>query len=203
MMKKNENIKELVRYLNTRIEFLHNCNAEIEDMLDHKKQELVNSKLDNQYLDKGYKYFEYVVANTYRYAMLIAVCTFLEETLKNLSPQIVKDYKNKIRGVTKGTWLEKHRLLFSQCKPKLVSGSVSKSWALMLDIVQVRNCLAHAWGKVCKCKNQQKVKKIIDHYDFLELTGDGFIFLDDEAITSAIAESDQILIHLFEKGFEQ
>ncbi len=62
-------------------------------------------------------HLEYGLARTFRYTLLIGVCSFVEESVKAIAKERIPDDKtrDKTMEAKKGNSLEKHVYLFKPC----------------------------------------------------------------------------------------
>ncbi len=136
-----------------------------------------------------------ITAQTFRYSMLVAVCTFLEESIKFITKQVIPDYHVRVKKLKRGSWLGKHlQMLASQAglDIKLIEREQMK----FEDVILVRNTIAHAWGRVDACKYTPRLREVVARYDWVEITGDGFLELTDQAIPDAMTAALEITEHI-------
>jgi hypothetical protein len=185
---------EIVSYLRKRLEYLHSYNADIESRLDLDTQEFINAHQDKRACNAYLWRIEAVLQSTFRYTILIAVCTFLEEAVKLLCGRSVVDYEKEIKACRHGTWLAKHRRLLAD-NPQVDLAAIKADLDTMEEFIKVRNCIVHEWGRVNKT-----VDRIIGidekrgaNHRFFSKYKDGFLFLTDQAVPAAIFASENIV----------
>jgi hypothetical protein len=150
----------IAKYLKERLRRLGDCAADVENRWTKDTIEFINSCDCDDVRVKYLSHMEGVLANTFRYSMLIAVCTFLEEAVKAMCALSVTDYERKLQKSGDGTWLARHqRLLTADASVDLTA--IAGELAEMEDFIQVRNCIAHAWGNVKRCRNSRIVEQIV------------------------------------------
>jgi hypothetical protein len=138
-----------------------------------------------------------MVTLTLRYAMLMAACTFLEETVRFLSKKLIGNYKADLRAQKHGSWLHRHlQVLNSRCDLDLAP--IGQEKALFEDIIQIRNAIAHAWGKIDACKNARQIHAITSQYDWLRINSEGYIDLRNQAVPEALVAATDIVEHILE-----
>jgi hypothetical protein len=195
------------KYLKERLRRLGACNSEIENRLKCDEIEFINSCGDDGAAVTYLSHIEDVVANTFRYSMLIAACTFLEEAVKAICGLSVTGYEKMAARSGRGTWLEKHRRLLA-AEPSVDLAAIADELARMEEFIQVRNCIVHAWGNVQRCRNSQALERIVecvgksaeedDTLPHFALSADGFICVEDDAVAKAIWASGAIVERLLQ-----
>jgi hypothetical protein len=143
-------LKELITYLNEREWQLHDCSSSVESHLSADERDILDSYDDD--LDDGGKGIVScnlrrveLQQNTFRYAMLVAMCTFQEEVVRETCKLITQDYEAKLKRQKKGSWILKHNTIL-----KLEGGIdldvESDLFQRMDDLRVIRNFVVHAWG---------------------------------------------------------
>lgn len=161
--------------------------------------ELANRSLGEDEVGRMYHHLQYVVGGTFRYTMLTAVCSYLEEALKAICRLACSSYDAEIGVPQKGSWLDKHvRLLQSH---GVLFDPVNTYIATMKDMVIVRNCIVHAWGKVAEATDPTSVRAALGRHDYFDEFKDGFIAVDDEAAVRALEAAGEIVDFLMDHQF--
>ena len=181
----------IAKYLRKRFEYLQACNADIENRLSNDAIEFINTCDDEDTCFAHLFHIESVVGNTFRYSMILAVCTFLEEAVKFLCQRAVADYAMRLKASGSGTWLAKHSRLLADHTTVDLAG-IKEDMAVMEEFVQVRNCIAHAWGKLGGCRNKQQLREIVERVDYFMVSADGYLLVEDQAVPTAAIASGQI-----------
>lgn len=192
--------QRIAEYLRTRIEYLRTCRIHIENKLSDESFEFINSGDDEDTISRFLIHIDGVVANTFRYSMLIAACSFLEEAVKLLCSVSIKDYDHKLKAIRKGSWLAKHRQLL-EAESSIDIAAVQEHWDRMANVVAIRNCITHAWGNVNECQNSDHVRQIAARDDSYTVSKDGYLVLNNEAVTYALLASRKIVGKLVEDLF--
>ena len=191
---------KLIEYLTKRREFLEECNSEIENKLEEDRQEICQQvnfgeiSIEDPMLAKSFSQIDNVVGNTFRYPMLIAICSFLEESLKLISEQLVPHYKTKLKE-ERGNWLKKHLNLL-KAYPAVDFMPVQTKLDIFNDIIVIRNSITHAWG--ADASSDPKIVKIVSQREWVKFYEDGFLCLDDQAVPDAIIVATDIIEHILE-----
>ena len=147
---------EKVRYLRKRLDYLRECNADIENRIRDDGNEFIRTCHEDRACNEYLWHIKTVVLPTFRYTMFTAVCTFLEELIKFLCDRSVVDYRKKLKACRPGTWLAKHRQLFTD-NTSVDLAAIKVHLDTMEDFVKVRNCIIHGWGRV-----NENVDRIIE-----------------------------------------
>jgi hypothetical protein len=200
----SDSTKQLSAYFHHRLQFLDQCNAEIQDKISHDMRDLCQ-KIDGGECGKTDPavaeivfHLEYVVGNTLRYTMLVGVCSFLEEAMKEITKRIVHNYKSRIRArndENNGNWLDKHIRLLVACA-SLNKESIQSDIDIFQDLIKLRNCIVHSWGRIAEGKDSKAVKAAAGRLETAEITKDGYLLLGDQVIPVAIIVAGNIAEHL-------
>src|SRR5688572_14207766 len=117
---------ELRKYARWRFEQLSYCKSEIENKVYDNKYALLSQDHDqrragvatNPALGRLLHHLEYTIGNTFRYTLVIGVCSVLEESAKAIAEEHFPDKakrKKELRddSLRGKNWLQKHVHLFS------------------------------------------------------------------------------------------
>jgi len=187
-----------VKYLRKRLDNLFYCNADIENRLRDDGNQFINTCHDERACNEYLWPIETVVLITFRYTMLTAVCTFLEESVKFLCDRSVADYRNKLKACQHGTWLAKHRQLLAD-NTTVDLAAIKAHLDTMEEFVQVRNCIVHEWGRVNG--NVDRIIEIDEKKGADCCFGkwkDGFLRVTDQAVPTAAIASGRIVNKLLQ-----
>ncbi len=149
-------------------------------------------------LGRALSRLEYLVATTFRYCMLTAVCTFLEESMRMLGELVIDDYGEKVKRERRGSWLKKQCRVYKSCSEIELSGIADKI-RLFEDVIVVRNAVVHAWGRIDACRGHKKLREVVSRHSWAEETADGYVFLDDQAVPDAMIASGEIVNHVLDQ----
>lgn len=188
---------DLGGYLYRRLKYLERCNVEIETKLSDDDRDLRLAIGDGEYskhdpaVGQIIFHLEYVVGNTFRYTMLVGVCSFLEEAIKAIAKRVLPDYEERIRTQKKGNWLRRHI--------RMLANSVALNGAAMQsdldtfhDLITLRNCVTHVWGKVADSNHPHAVKKAAQRIETVEISRDGYLVFGDQVVPEAIIAAENI-----------
>jgi len=202
-MNANNPNHQLGEYLRKRLQHLEQCIGEFNSHLEELERELDRNlhngtvRRDDPEVGKINHHREYVVANTFRYTMLVGLCSFLEEAIKEITKRLVSDYDAKIKAAKKGNWLVRHtRVLVDQFGIDL--GPIDEDLKKFHDLITLRNCVVHAWGKVAGANNPSAVKDAVDRIETAEIFKDGFLCFGDQVLPEAIVAAENIADHILE-----
>ena len=189
-------------YLQIRLEYIRTCDIYIENKLEDDIQKLVQKinkgELKQEEPALREDLFEInVVTDTFRYSMLVSVCTFLEESIRFITLHLLKDYKSKLKETKRGSWLSKHLELLASYAGLEIKAIESQK-ILFNDVILVRNTIAHAWGRVKASNNPKKLRDTISRYDWVNINDEGFLILDDQAIPNAMVAALEIVEHILQ-----
>ena len=195
--------QDFARYLHLRRDFLCRTNAEIENKLSDDSMQLVrqlddgNVPEEDPRLAEAFFHIDCVVRSTFRYTMLVGVCSFLEEAMKEMSRRIVTDYEDRLKQQQKkkkGNWLHHHVAILVN------AGLDTSAIQLVIDtfhaLITIRNSIVHAWGKVSRERRPEKLTACIDQIETADVSKDGYILLGDQVVPGALVASRQISNHI-------
>ena len=192
--------QELTEYLRKRLEHLEQCNATFESHLDEERRGLQRKRdegavrHDDPEVRKINHHREYVVANTFRYTMLVGLCSFLEEAIREITQRLDSNYDANIKA-KKGSWLRRHtQVLVAHSGVDL--GPIRQDLSTFHDLITMRNCVVHAWGRVAGARNPKATKDAVARIDTAEIFKDGFLRFGDQVLPEAIIAAENIADHI-------
>jgi len=190
--------RDLADHLHRRLEYLRACTIHIENKLRQEKMDLRQKIHDGVYskndpaIGQMVFHIEYVVGHTFRYCMLVAVCSFVEEAMKAIGTRRLPDYEARIKAGKQRNWLRRHiRVLRDGVG--LDTAPIKSHLGKFYDIITLRNCIVHAWGKLAKTRNPQTVKAAIKRLEGADVSTDGYLLLHDEVVSEAIETAEDIV----------
>jgi hypothetical protein len=189
--------RDLADYLHERLRRLEQCNAKVEEKLCDdriafctKIDEGVYSKND-PIIGQMVHHLEMVVGNTFRYTMLVGVCSFLEEAMKTITKRLVSDYETRIKSQRKGNWLRKHIRVLSDTvglDVAPIQAEVNK----FHDLITLRNCVVHVWGRLEEATNPDAVRQAAERVETAGISKDGYLVFGDQVVPEAIITGENI-----------
>ncbi len=85
-------VEKLVGYLRRKLEFVYDTYAGIENGIREDIDRLANSGLSEGDLGRAYHHLEYIGGNLFRQAMLIMICSYLEEAMDLIGEASIPGY---------------------------------------------------------------------------------------------------------------
>jgi hypothetical protein len=158
-------------------------------------------------LGRIFFHLEYGLARTFRYALLIGVCSFVEESVKALASERIPDQgksKEAMKG-KKGSWLVKHVHAFTQLAG-LDARPFQDELNAFNDLITLRNCITHSWGKVDEALDPQQTRDVVarlkgvektENVNLVETSSDGYLLFGDNFIHHAIWHAECVVDALF------
>lgn len=189
-------------YIQKRLEYLRTCDIYIEGKLEDSRQNLAQRVNEGELSPQELAFKQYlfeieVVTEIFRYSMLIAACTFLEESIKFITRHLIVDYEVKLKDAKRVSWLSKHLDMLASCI-NLDIKSIESHKKIFEDVILVRNTIAHAWGRVETSKYPEKLREIASRHDWANITDEGFLVLDDQAVPNAMIAAVEIVEHILQ-----
>lgn len=195
-------IQKIIGYLSKKLDYVHHIYASLEDNLSKDIDSLANSGLSEQDVGRYYHRLEYIIGNLFRQAMLIMVCSYLEEAMNLVGEVAISDYSMRINKKKKGNWFNKRKSLFEMTGVSFKG--TEKECDDINDLIEVRNCIVHAGGSIEKYKYPKRVEEAVarlkerykdGNFNLVEISGDKFLYLGDNVIATAIIASEKIIKH--------
>jgi hypothetical protein len=199
-MRRTDPNNELAQYLHKRLQYLEGCNAEFNSHLDDKRLELARNLDDGTYrkddpeIGRILHHLNWVLANSFRYTMLVALCSFLEEAIKEITKRLVSDYDARMAAEI-GNWLARHTRLLAEVRG-LDLDPIDKDLKTFHDLIALRNCVVHHWGKVAAARDPCAVEGVANRVETADISRDGFLYLGDQVLPEAISAAENIADHI-------
>jgi hypothetical protein len=204
--------RELLNYADWRFEQLEHCKCEIEDrvrkgVVDVAKQSRKRKESGlppDPSLAAMWYHTEYTLGNTFRYALLVGVCSVLEEMVKTIAERQFPGEPVKGKGMN---WLDKHLALFAK-RPGFATTDEFKQWVADFDdIVTLRNCICHNWGSIAKDDYPQQVMDALkrigkraerQNTSLAEPSKDDYLYLGDNMVSDVLCLAHDIAVDICE-----
>lgn len=195
-----KNTQEL-GYLTKKLKSIYEIYTSFENDLIKNKISLAKSGLSEKDSGQVYYRFEYIEGNLFRQAMLIMVCSYLEEAMNLIGEETITDYTEKIGKKTKEDWFKKRRRLFSEVG--ISFKGIEEECDRINDLRIIRNCIVHAGGSIKKYRYPRQVEEAVEQFkerdkdknmNLVEIfCADKFLYLGDNVIATAILASERII----------
>lgn len=207
--------RELLRYARWRTDQLFHCHCEIEKKIHDDKYNLLAKSQEqrksgaagDQSLGRLLYHLEYTLGNTFRYTLLIGVCSVLEETVKAIAEEHFPSIGKRTAALNdksqKGkNWLQRHLHLFASLPGFTTSEQLRIDAERFSDIITLRNCIGHSWGNVSKDEHPGQVTATVQRIQihaqqencrFADISTDGYIVLGENMVSDAISLADNII----------
>ena len=189
--------RALSYYLRKRLEYLEQFNAHFESHLSDEKQNLCmkvsDGELDqnNSEIGKIVHHLDFVLGNTHRYTLLVGICSFLEESMKEITKRLITDYAAQI-DKEKGNWLRRHIRVLNK-STGIDDFKLHDDLKTFHDLICLRNCIVHSWGNIKEAKSPDEVRAALKGVESASETKDGYLFLGDQVIPAAIIAAENIV----------
>ena len=135
------------------------------------------------------------------YSVIILIFSILEHLLEEVC-NIVKRFKNLSLnpGDLKGQGIERAKNYIKKvCKIPFPSDS--PEWEFIQDLLEVRNCIVHANGKINEYKNPEKLKDIINRVSGLDSDEYGYVIIKEELPLKLLDNIKELLGKVCESCF--
>ena len=193
---------DLRGYLYRRLQYINQCYAEIQSKLSDDANDLLQKiddgdcNVNDPVVGEIIYNLDFVVGYTFRYTMLVGVCSFLEESVKAITELVLKaEYKAKINAHKRVSWLDKHIRALSEDDSKKWN-TIQSNLNTFRDLVTLRNCVVHTWGKVAGTKKPSEVRRAADRIETADISADGYLIFGDQVVPTAIIAAENITEHL-------
>jgi GTPase SAR1 family protein len=151
-------------------------------------------------IGRAYHQIEYIEGNLFRQAMLIMVCSYLEEAMDLIGEAVISEYPAKISKKTKENWFEKRKKFFEEAGVSFKE--IKDQCERINDLLVVRNCIVHSGGRIDKYRYPAQVEEAVErlkerdkdrNVNLVEITVDKFLYLGDDLVVTAIISSKEII----------
>lgn len=189
--------QDVVGYFQKRLEYLSRCWTEIEAKLSGDRMTLLD-KIDNgecskddPALGQAFHHLDFVVGNTFRYTMLVGVCSFLEEALVLIGRRLMCDYSERMKQQKQGNWL--HRNVCVLTGPASLNvAEMQRDLGTFHDMITLRNGIVHAWGNLAECRDPVAITEAAQRINGVEIVG-GHLVLEEEVVAEALSAAENIV----------
>ncbi len=160
-------------------------------------------------INKALLHLQYGIANSFRYMLLIGMCAYLEESIVAIGRILITDCDVKFKKlkIKNTSWLHRNlRLLENDAG--FNSNSMKKKEVIFDDIVTLRNCIAHHWGKIDESRDPAAVEAAVyrliksgkpQNLDLVAISKDRILALGDNMVTHASINAGIILNTILKK----
>ena len=204
-----ESLNERQRYFKRRSKITQRVYAKAEEGFEKELQKLVNNigvgELDgnSKEVQNARHKLEYQHFEVLREAMLIMVCSLMEEVLKDITKLCVPNCENEIKG-RRGNWLKKHLDILKKERSIIVN---QKEVSFFQHFIKLRNCVVHGGGNVNKSEDAKLQEAIssLQKYgkengpDMLGILGDGYFWLGRDFVVEVMIRCKKIINGVFKK----
>lgn len=190
---------DLSTYLRQRLKYLETCNQYVEGKISEDLEEVTNRVNKKQLSEKSPEFqsivssLEYEIGATFRYSMLTALCSYVEDAFKQITVKLVQDYKAKIKAAD-GNWFNRHLAVLEECG--LDIDPIIEDCNKFRQFISLRNSIVHAWGKIDASSNRDILKSIVAEGKWAVETKNGFLVLDDGTPIEAIICAENVVDHI-------
>jgi len=197
-----KNAQQLIEYLSKKLHSIYEIYADFENNLTNTKINLIKSALSEKDIGQAYYRLEYIEGNLFRQAMLIMVCSYLEEAMNLIGEETISDYATKINRKTGEDWFKKRKRLFNEVGFSFKG--IEEECDRINDLRVIRNCIVHAGGNITKYRYPKQVEAAVErlkerdkdkNMKLVEICADKFLYLGDNVIATAIIASEEIIRH--------
>jgi len=197
-----KNAQQLIEYLSKKLHSIYEIYADFENNLTNTKTNLIKSALSEKDIGQAYYRLEYIEGNLFRQAMLIMVCSYLEEAMNLIGEETISDYATKINRKTGEDWFKKRKRLFNEVGFSFKG--IEEECDRINDLRVIRNCIVHAGGNITKYRYPKQVEAAVErlkerdkdkNMKLVEICADKFLYLGDNVIATAIIASEEIIRH--------
>jgi len=197
-----KNAQQLIEYLSKKLHSIYEIYADFENNLTNTKTNLIKSALSEKDIGQAYYRLEYIEGNLFRQAMLIMVCSYLEEAMNLIGEETISGYATKINRKTGEDWFKKRKRLFNEVGFSFKG--IEEECDRINDLRVIRNCIVHAGGNITKYRYPKQVEAAVErlkerdkdkNMKLVEICADKFLYLGDNVIATAIIASEEIIRH--------
>jgi hypothetical protein len=197
---------ELAKYLKERLKRIEDCYRDIENKVMDDETTLMHGvdTITEMEFSTAYRHINFSIRNTFRYVMLVAVCSFVEEALVRIAKQLDRDYSAHIQESDRTNRAKAHLDLLSE-HAGLELKPIAPQLPVFKNMIILRNCVVHAWGNVAEDRNRVQVREAVaglteaaakGNQDFVRITEDDYLYFGDHIVVEAILKAESIINHV-------
>lgn len=204
--------EKLINYMSIRSDDLSDCNSKVENELWSENQRLIEGVSDPDDPDKRIAVSRAIherekrAARTFRYMLLISVCSFVEESVKQLAQLKFPDWKDRLPK--NGSELEKYAAIFvdanlvdrKELEPQIDS---------IIQFIWLRNCVVHAWGCLRAYKYPHDIQQVVKDVNrgksppLIGIDKKEFLWFTEDLVSHAICDADDVIEVLTKASFDR
>lgn len=205
-------VDELLNYLAIRSQDLSNCNADVENGLWSANESLIQRMNDPE--DEAERVAvssqmhenEKRTARTFRYMLLVSICSYVEESIKQITALRIPDFAGRLPK--KGSQVDRYLTLFET--DALVSNEVKQSLSdALTNLIWLRNCVVHAWGCVPAYRFPDEIRQTVDRINankspsLVEIDSRDYLWFRQDLNSHAICAADRVIDVLMDASFNR
>jgi hypothetical protein len=198
---------DIEKYIRWRDDQIQHCRVLIEEQMKMDKIDLLTKANEQPNIETGklWYHLEHTLGNTFRYTLLLGVCSTLEETLKSIAEKIFPDKeegKRQLRQAEKEirqeigyqNWLRSYTRMICKRLQIIETERFETDVSQFSDIITIRNCIIHSWGKIEASEfinqTRQTVERLAEigkeqNCDMVDISRDGYLALGDKIVAHA------------------
>jgi hypothetical protein len=197
-------------------EQIEHCKCLMERKIEEDKVALLKRRdegASDASIGRFWHHLEITLANTFRYTLLSGVCAVVQECVNAITENLVPDEKerekakNKAASAVKATngwtnWLQTGVGLISADAKISRTPNFESDVEQFTDIITLRNCISHAWGKIASADYPDQVRKAVERLGLVEvrertdlsrISSDGYLVLGRDMVSHSICPAVEIV----------
>jgi hypothetical protein len=195
---------------------IEHCKCLIERKIEEDKMALLQRRdegVSDASIGRFWHHLEITLANTFRYTLLSGVCAVVEECVNAITENLVSDEKerekakNKAGSAVKATkgwtnWLQTGVGLIITDAKIPPTANFESDVEQFTDIITLRNCISHAWGKIASADYPDQVREAVKRLGLVEvrentelarISSDGYLVLGRDMVSYSIFPAVEIV----------
>ena len=201
--------RETIHELKKKLDAVFQAYVRIEEELRKEIVQIPWEKIPDSDASKAYIYLEYMLANISRQSFLTMVCSWLEMAMDVIGEAYFKAddevvYMDEVKK-RKGSWFDKRIKVFRDYCDAF-GEDMTDQLQFIEHVLQVRNCIVHAGGRVENDDYPDQVDEAIkwiwekakeSNFKFARIRN-GLIYLGDHINAEMVIVSRKIIDHLLD-----
>jgi len=155
-----------------------------------------------EYFSEEFQIIEDTFLKTFRYSMIVTICSVIEVALNDLCRYIrhLKELPLSLEDLRDDGLRRAETYLTKVCA--IYFSTTAHEWNEIIKLSLIRNCIVHAQGNVNDTKSPSKIQNIIESTRHISLKNDKHIILEREFIVTSILNSKKLLNEVYDKAFD-
>lgn len=155
-----------------------------------------------EYFSEEFHIIENTFLKTFRYSMVVTLCSVIEVALNDLCRYIchLKKYPLSLEDLREDGIRRAEAYLTKVCA--IDFSTTAHEWNETLKLSLIRNCIVHAQGNVNEVKSPGKIQNVVANTRSVSLKNDRYLIIEKDFIAASILNAKKLLDDAYIKAFD-